>query len=84
MEAWYMERKDALGHILPWNREGQSGVSRTMHIITGTMEISQRKEYASRLHCHDGTTLEWPPGMILKDKVLPVPSGEIAVQESQG
>lgn len=77
MEACYVEQKNALGQILPWNREGQSRVSRTMHIITGTIEISQRKEYASRLHCHDGTTLEWPPRMILGDRVLPVPVGKV-------
>lgn len=40
---------------------------------TLTMEISQRKEYVSRLHHHDGTTLERPPRMILRETV---PNGE--------
>lgn len=42
-----------------------------MHITftTATIEISQRKEYVSRLRHHDGTTLERPPRMILRETV---------------
>lgn len=61
---------------MPWDREGQTGgVGGTMHITftNATMEISQRKECVSRLHHHDGTTLEWPSRMNRRETV---PTGE--------
>lgn len=54
-----------------------------MHITftTATIEISQRKEYVSRLRHRDGTTLERPPRMILRETV---PTGECTGRGTSG